>query len=97
MAKAWELKRIWVGVENAVTVEEGVDETRTFRTWDTYLQSDAEDEGWDEAVIAAAEGWELVSTVPFIAGHEKHVADRGSGSSYTEGYWLLFKREKGQS
>lgn len=93
MSKSWEITKVWIKVSSSINTFEGVDQKVRLLTWDTWIQQ-KDEEGWDKAVTMASQGWELVSSVPIISGHEKRVGDSGTGSSFTEGYWLIFKREK---
>lgn len=89
----WELKRLWLPVE---TMARASDKTNY------YFQPGWEDKTyqvWAQAEQLAEDGWELVGMVPETMGHE-YIAggamtiNIGAGTSYTQGYYLVFKRPK---
>ena len=92
----WELKRIVVRYDRAYGGQTGVSNSGGM---DRRVYSKGDDntkEAWAKADTAAAEGWELVSAVPFIEGHEEYYEFGGHtmtlGSSVTDRVLLIFKR-----
>lgn len=87
MAK-WELVRIPIPLE--VSKEDDLRKRGKFGEYFFPKWGDCSDEVWQEANELDAEGWELVTAVPYITGHEETI--HSSGTCYSDGFLLLFKR-----
>lgn len=87
----WEIRRQFVSFTEEVSADKSKDHVWRYSGW-----GDEATQGWAKAEALAAEGWDLVAVVPIIKGHEWSwkvgVAAAGTGCSYTEGMYLVFKR-----
>lgn len=87
----WELKRLWLPLD----VEWRTDKSKQHTYYSPVWRDEAR-KVWAQAESIAAEGWELVSATPAMGAHEQlfevGIKAAGAGSSYTVGYWFIFKR-----
>ena len=90
----WELKRLWVPLKIKADVAETSRTTSRTMVWS--VSDESTEKAQEEAAQLAAEGWELVSVVPKIAGRVYSISGRNeyssAGCDVTSGYYMFFKR-----
>lgn len=87
--QTWEIKRVVVPLRGDIHRGEN---DFSGHEWHNAVWTEQSGEAWEAAQKAAANGWELVSSIPILVGHEQR--DMNAGSSYTGAFYLFFKRPK---
>jgi hypothetical protein len=89
---SWEIKKLFLPAPAT-----NFSKDKSMQWWVSDWGDDAK-KVWATAEQLSSEGWELVSMVAETAGHEFGwdglQRSYGYGSSFTNGYFLIFKRPK---
>ncbi len=85
--RKWEIKRVVVPLRG--DIHRGENDFNGHE-WHNSVWTEQSGEAWEAAQKAAEQGWELVSSIPILVGHEQR--DMNAGSSYTGAFYLFFKR-----